>query len=202
MQTICRALRRALHTVLRAVLPAVLVAAGLVGVLAAVSAPAAQADGDPGSDVLVYQNLFVTAYANMPIAEEVALGNLLTTAGKDGFPIRVAVISQASDLGAITALWDEPAAYARFLGVELSLAYQQRLLVVMPDGLGFYWQGHSTAAAYRILGKVRVAAGGAGLASTAETAVCTRSTSLMSVERIVPVACLWKKLEELFMMVS
>ena len=177
MLTISRAWGHALCAVLRAVLRAVLVAAGIVGVLAAVSAPAARADGDPGSDVLVYQNLFVTAYANMPIAEEVQLGNLLTTAGKDGFPVRVAVISQASDLGAITALWNEPQAYARFLGVELSLAYQQRLLVVMPDGLGFYWQGHSTAAAYRVLGKVPVAAGGTGLATTAAAAVRTLASA-------------------------
>ena len=31
---------------------------------------------------------------------------------------------------------------------------------------------------------------------------CTRSTSLISVERMVPVACLWKKLEERLMVAS
>ena len=37
---------------------------------------------------------------------------------------------------------------------------------------------------------------------TALTAVWTRSTSLIKVERMVPVACLWKKLAERFMIVS
>ncbi len=108
-------------------------------------APAARADGDPGSDVLVYQNLFVAADANISIPQQVELGNLLTSADKAGFPIRVAVISQPADLGAITALWRKPAAYASFLGTELSLAYAQRLLIVMPNGFGFNWQGHSAS---------------------------------------------------------
>lgn len=133
--------------------------------------PAARADGDPGSDVLVYQNLFVAADADMSIPQQVALGDLLTAAARGGFPIRVAVIAEQDDLGAITALWGKPAAYARFLGIELSLAYTQRLLVVMPDGFGFYWQGHQTAAADRVLDRLSVATGGNGLAMAAETAV-------------------------------
>ena len=83
----------------------------------------------------------------------------------------MAVIATPNDLGAITALWKKPASYARFLGVELSLAYAQRLLVVMPNGFGFNWQGHSTAGAYRVLGKLPLAAAGSGLATAAETAV-------------------------------
>jgi cytochrome oxidase Cu insertion factor (SCO1/SenC/PrrC family) len=138
---------------------------------AGVLAPAARADGDPGSDVLVYQNLFVAADANISIPQQVELGNLLTSADQAGFPIRVAVISQPTDLGAITALWQKPAAYANFLGTELSLAYAQRLLIVMPDGFGFNWQGHSATAAYQVLGGLHIGPGGAGLAAAAETAV-------------------------------
>jgi len=148
-----------------------LVAAGLAACALGFLAPAAQADGDPGSDVLVYQNLFVAADANMPVQQQVQLGSLLTAADKDGFPVRVAVISQPDDLGAITALWQKPAAYASFLGTELSLAYAQRLLVVMPNGFGFNWQGHSAAAAYRVLDGVRIGAGGSGLATAAANAV-------------------------------
>jgi hypothetical protein len=121
--------------------------------------------------VLVYQNLFAAADANVSVAQQVELGDLLTAADSDGFQIRVAIIATPADLGAITALWDKPASYARFLGVELSLAYAQRLLVVMPDGFGFNWQGHSTAAAYRVLGKLPIGRGGNGLAAAAETAV-------------------------------
>jgi cytochrome oxidase Cu insertion factor (SCO1/SenC/PrrC family) len=133
--------------------------------------PAARADGDPGSDVLVYQNLFIAADAGVSVPQQEALGNLLTAAGKDGFPIRVAVIAQRDDLGAITALWQQPAAYARFLGVELSLAYAQRLLVVMPDGFGFNWAGHSATAADQVLGRLSVGRGAGGLVSATKTAV-------------------------------
>jgi len=154
-------------TALRRVLLAALLAVLALGALS----PAARADGDPGSDVLVYQNLFVAADANMSIPQQVTLEDLLTDAARGGFPIRVAVIAEQDDLGAITALWGKPTAYARFLGIELSLAYTQRLLVVMPDGFGFYWQGHQTAAADRVLARLSVAAGGNGLATAAETAV-------------------------------
>jgi cytochrome oxidase Cu insertion factor (SCO1/SenC/PrrC family) len=150
----------------RALLGAVL-AVCAVGVLA----PAARADGDPGSDVLVYQNLFVAADANISVPQQVELGNLLTSADQAGFPIRVAVISQPADLGAITALWRKPAAYANFLGTELSLAYAQRLLIVMPSGFGFSWQGHSASGAYQVLGGLQIGPGGTGLANAAETAV-------------------------------
>jgi cytochrome oxidase Cu insertion factor (SCO1/SenC/PrrC family) len=153
--------------VLRRVLVAAVLAACALGFLS----PAARADGDPGSDVLVYQNLFVAADANVSMQQQIQLGNLLAEADKDGFPVRVAVVSQADDLGAITALWRKPAAYASFLGTELSLAYAQRLLVVMPNGFGFNWPGHSAAAAYRVLDGLRIGAGGPALATAAQDAV-------------------------------
>ena len=65
----------------------------------------------------------------------------------------------------------QPARYARFLGLELSLAYKQRLLVVMPNGFGFNWPGHSTAAAYRLLGEHPDRARRRRLAHAAESAV-------------------------------
>jgi cytochrome oxidase Cu insertion factor (SCO1/SenC/PrrC family) len=148
--------------------------------------PAARADGDPGSDVLVYQNLFVAADSNISIAQQVELGDLLTSASGSGFTIRVAIIATPADLGAITQLWRKPASYASFLGIELSLAYSQRLLVVMPDGFGFNWQGHSTAGADQLLGKIAVKPGGSGLATSAETAV--RALAAASGVRLAPTA--------------
>jgi cytochrome oxidase Cu insertion factor (SCO1/SenC/PrrC family) len=153
-------------TVRRALL-ALLLALGLLGALAT----NARADGDPGSDVLVYQNLFVAADANVSVPQQLELGNLLRAAATAGFPVRVAIVSQPNDLGAVTALWRKPAAYASFLGTELSLAYAQRLLIVMPNGFGFNWPGHSANAAYGVLGGVRIAPGGAGLATAAQNAV-------------------------------
>jgi cytochrome oxidase Cu insertion factor (SCO1/SenC/PrrC family)/thiol-disulfide isomerase/thioredoxin len=84
-------------------------------------------------------------------------------------PIRVAIISHRSDLGAITGLWHRPQAYAHFLGYELSLAYKGELVVVMPNGFGFNWPGHSTAAA-RGLSSIAIRPGGAGLAAAAQAA--------------------------------
>ena len=168
---------------LRRALLAVVLAVAALGLLG----PAARADGDPGSDVLVYQNLFVAADSNISVPQQVELGNLLTAADKDGFAVRVAVVATPNDLGAITALWKQPASYARFLGVELSLAYAQRLLVVMPNGYGFSWQGHSTASAYRVLGQLPVGSGASGLVTAAETAV--RSLAAASGVRVtVPAA--------------
>jgi cytochrome oxidase Cu insertion factor (SCO1/SenC/PrrC family)/thiol-disulfide isomerase/thioredoxin len=131
----------------------------------------ARADGDPGSDVLVSQNLFVAADAGLSVKQQVQLGNVLQTAGRSGFPVRVAIIAHRDDLGAVTALWGQPRAYARFLGQELSLAYQQRLLVVMPSGFGFNWPGHSAGPAFRTLAKLAIRPGGSGLLSASQAAV-------------------------------
>jgi cytochrome oxidase Cu insertion factor (SCO1/SenC/PrrC family)/thiol-disulfide isomerase/thioredoxin len=140
-------------------------------VWAAVSPGAARADGDPGSDVLVYQPLFVTSTAGVPVSRQVALDGLLAQAKRAGVPIRVAIIAHPTDLGAVGELWGKPRAYARFLGYELSLSYKQRLLVVMPSGFGVSWPKHSTQGAYRALAATRVPAGGDGLAGAAESAV-------------------------------
>jgi cytochrome oxidase Cu insertion factor (SCO1/SenC/PrrC family)/thiol-disulfide isomerase/thioredoxin len=121
--------------------------------------------------VLVYQPLFLASDAGISVTEQVKLGGLLDSAQRAGFPVRVAIISGPSDLGAVTQLWQKPQTYARFLGIELSLTYTGRLLVVMPNGFGFNWPGHSSAAAYRTLGRIRIGAGGSGLANAAETAV-------------------------------
>jgi cytochrome oxidase Cu insertion factor (SCO1/SenC/PrrC family)/thiol-disulfide isomerase/thioredoxin len=137
----------------------------------AVSPGAARADGDPGSDVLVYQSLFVTSSAGVSVAKQVQLNGLLAQAKEAGVPIRVAVIAHPSDLGAVGELWGKPRAYARFLGYELSLSYRQRLLVVMPSGFGVSWPRHATQSAYHALAGTHIAAGGDGLATAAETAV-------------------------------
>jgi cytochrome oxidase Cu insertion factor (SCO1/SenC/PrrC family)/thiol-disulfide isomerase/thioredoxin len=140
-------------------------------VWAAVSPGAARADGDPGSDVLVYQSLFVTSTAGVSVSKQVALDRLLAQAKRAGVPIRVAIIAHPTDLGAVGELWGKPRAYARFLGYELSLSYRHRLLVVMPGGFGVSWPKHSTQGAYRALAATHISGGGDGLAAAAESAV-------------------------------
>ncbi len=141
-----------------------------IAVLAA-GTQAARADGDPGSDVLVYQPLFLTADAGVSVNEQVRLSELLQAASRSGFPIRVAIIARQTDLGAVTALWRKPRAYARFLGLELSLAYTGRLLVLMPNGFGFNWPGHPATTAYLSLSRISIATGGGGLADAVQAAV-------------------------------
>ena len=142
-----------------------------VALIAGAVSPVARADGDPGSDVLVYQDLFAGSDAGLSVQQQVQLGDLLKTAAREGFPVRVAIIASPFDLGSVTELWHQPREYARFLGIELSLAYKQRLLVVMPNGFGFNWPGHSAAPGYRALGGIPIGSGGAGLFNAAEAAV-------------------------------
>ena len=144
----------------------------LLAILITAAVPqGAFADGDPGSDVLVYEPLFLAADSGISVQQQAGLGNLLGSARRSGFQIRVAIIAGPSDLGAITGLWRKPRLYARFLGLELSLAYRGRLLVVMPNGFGFNWPGQETAPAYRVLDGISVGSGAAGLAGSAQSAV-------------------------------
>jgi hypothetical protein len=139
--------------------------------LATATAPTARADGDPASDYLLVQKVFLSYELASYPQQEHALTKLVAQANKQGFTIRVAVIDSAYDLGSVTVLWRKPQTYARFLGAELSFVYKQRLLVVMPNGFGFNWPKHSPKAGYAVLAKLHVEHGGAGLLASATAAV-------------------------------
>lgn len=155
--------------------------------MAGLFTPPARADGDPASDFLLSQTVFVPADANVSAQQQARLSALVRAAGRAGFPIRVAIIPNAYDLGSITALWLKPGTYARFLGIELSLAYKRPLLVVMPNGFGVNWPGHSPAPEYRLLRKIPVRAVGGGLIAGAEAAVLVLA-SADGVKIAVPLA--------------
>jgi hypothetical protein len=101
----------------------------------------ARADGDPASDVLAGQSLFLPQDAGVRVSQQAQLSTLLATARRAGVPIREALIASPADLGSITALWRRPQDYARFLGQELGIVYRGALLVVMPNGYGVYGVG-------------------------------------------------------------
>ncbi len=164
VRTICLAL---LVGRVRTICLALLVAALTGGGLASM----ARADGDPASDYLLSRQVFLTSQPSSASSSQRQLVASVAAANRAGFGIRVAVISSAYDLGSITALWRRPLVYARFLGEELSLVYKQRLLVVMPNGFGFFWDGHSAGSADRLLARLPIEPGGAGLARAAQTAV-------------------------------
>jgi hypothetical protein len=98
----------------------------------------ARADGDPASDVLASQSLFLPGDAGIPVAGQRQLSALLASAHRTGFPVRVALIASRADLGSITELWHQPERYAQFLGQELGLVFKGTLLVAMPNGYGVY----------------------------------------------------------------
>jgi cytochrome oxidase Cu insertion factor (SCO1/SenC/PrrC family) len=151
-------------TALVLLLAVMLAAAGAV-------APAARADGDPASDVLVSQALFVPADAGLSSRQQAQLSSFLAAAKGSGLQVRVAVIPDAYDLGSVAALWRKPGAYAEFLGIELSLVYKQALLVVMPNGVGLHWPEHATAGADRVLARLVPGSGAAGIVAGTEAAV-------------------------------
>ena len=120
-----------------------LVAAGLIAtMLVAIVWPrVVLADGDPASDVLGSQPLFLPQDAASAAKEQAELEALLASAANSGYPVRVALIASRSDLGSVTALWEHPQSYADFLAQELAATYKGRLLVVMPAGYGLHLPG-------------------------------------------------------------
>ena len=144
-------------------------AAVLALALAALAPGVARADGDPASDVLYTQGVFVPQDAGAPPADITRLAALVRESRRAGYPVKVAVVASSYDLGSVTALWRRPQTYAHFLGVELSLLYRGRLLTVMPNGLGVYHHGQPVTRETAVLRGVEVDRG--NLVATAATAV-------------------------------
>jgi hypothetical protein len=112
--------------------------AALIVVTVCLSAPsAAQANGDPASDYLLAQSVFLPFTTKIDSDAVKRLGVVLREADKQHFRIRVALILSPSDLGTAFSLFGKPQKYAAFLGLELSFVYRDRLLVVMPNGYGY-----------------------------------------------------------------
>lgn len=143
----------------------------------------ARADGDPASDVLTSQTLFLGQDAGLSALQQAQLRAELSAARISGDQIRVAIIASSADLGSVTELWRQPQNYATFLGQELSLVYRGQLLVVMPNGLGTY--GLRAAAGRSVLTEVRVR----GLGATAVAAIqriASASGHPITVPRVAP----------------
>ena len=130
----------------------VLVAAAAAAVLVV---PAARANGDPASDVLITQQVFLPFAAPISSSAQEELTKTVAAANARGYKVRVAVIAFTGDLGTAVSLWRHPQAYAKFLGSELAFAYANRLLVAMPSGFGFYRGRRPAARERRVLERVR-----------------------------------------------
>jgi hypothetical protein len=100
-------------------------------------APSALADGDPASDILVPPGtrVYMTNGATDGSLEK-TVQSTAQSVSDAGLPIKVAIIGNKTDLGAVPQLWAQPQTYARFLGAELRFVYKDTLLIVMPQGFG------------------------------------------------------------------
>jgi hypothetical protein len=102
----------------------------------AIAPSAAEADGDPASDVLLLQDVYLPYAPGVPPQLGRTITALLKTTRKAGFPLKVAVIADPQDLGAVPQLFGKPQQYAGFLQSEISFNSKRPLLVVMPAGYG------------------------------------------------------------------
>jgi hypothetical protein len=146
-------------------------AAAAAAAIYALSAPVSLADGDPASDTLLEQSVFMP-YSAPSQSAQLALQQAVGEVYAHGNRIKVALIYDQTDLGSIPSLFGHPSDYAHFLGVELGLWYVGPLLVVMPAGFGVYDGGRTTTAEEAALHQLHVdASSPEGLAHSATTAV-------------------------------
>jgi hypothetical protein len=115
-------------------LPVLAVAAALAP-LALAPAPAL-ADGDPASDVLLLQDVYLPYAPGVPAPLGKTITDLLKTTRKKGFPLKVAIIAAPKDLGAVPQFFARPQSYAPFLESEIAFNTKKPLLTVMPQGYG------------------------------------------------------------------
>ena len=140
--------------------------------LAGLAPAVARADGDPASDFLIVQDVFLPYEVKLPPGKADQLTGLVHAANVGGYRVKVALIASPYDLGAVTPLWGRPQRYARFLGQELFYVYKGRLLIVMPNGYGIYHHGKPITAERRLLnGLPTAAATGADVATAATIGV-------------------------------
>jgi hypothetical protein len=133
-------------------------AKGIVALVVAIvclGAPSlARANGDPASDYLLTQNLFLPFTTKIDQTSVKRLNALLAEAKAQHFPIRAALVLAPSDLGTAFSLFGKPEKYAQFLGLELEFVYRDRLLVVMPSGYGYAVKGDPDPQASAVLKKL------------------------------------------------
>jgi hypothetical protein len=134
-------------------------------------ATTARADGDPASDVLVTSNTFFPSPPPAREAQTLLSQSVQAVLAKQD-RVKIAVIESVNDLGSVPSLFGKPQAYAKFLGLELRNVYSGALLIVMPQGFGFYSGGGPTGRATGVLDGISISDTSAdGLTRSAAKAV-------------------------------
>jgi hypothetical protein len=96
----------------------------------------ALADGDPASDVLISSTLYtpVAQKISPPVLQQ--LQRTIEQANAGGFQVRVALILDRTDLGAVPQLYGNPTSYVRLLSAELFYVWKGAVIAVQPSGIG------------------------------------------------------------------
>jgi hypothetical protein len=141
--------------------------------VASLGATVALADGDPASDYLIGQQVFLSYDAKVPKAAQQKLLAAVRSANAQEFRVRVALIWSSYDLGSVPELFRKPHYYARFLDTEDSYWFKRttHLVVVMPNGLGYAQWKHDPAAGYQTIAGIKFAPTPSGMAAAAASAV-------------------------------
>jgi hypothetical protein len=115
----------------------ILVSVAALALVAALVAPwAARADGDPASDTLLIQPLYT------PVSQKISpnvlstLNATIAAANTAGFKVRVALILDRTDLGAVPQLFGHPLQYVHLLAGELYYGWKGGIIAVQPSGIG------------------------------------------------------------------
>lgn len=137
---------------LRRILRPLAIALSLIVCLQAASG--ALADGDPASDVLVGSPVFFPYQPTVSAPLQRSLEETLAMLRARGLDLKVAIIGNPYDLGAVPDLFGRPQAYAEFLEQEISFQHPQPLLVVMPAGFGLVRAASAAALAGLRVNKV------------------------------------------------
>jgi hypothetical protein len=124
----------------------------LVAALLLLAVPSvARANGDPASDYLLVQSVFLPFNAKVDPAAAKELADTIRAADEKGFKVKVAVVGSRYDLGTAFSLYNKAQRYAQFLGLELSFQFHDHLIVVMPNGYGVSIDGKSDPAGIKVV---------------------------------------------------
>jgi hypothetical protein len=130
------------------------------------------ADGDPASDVLLASTIYtpVAQKISPPVLQQ--LQRTLVQADAAGFRVRVALILDRTDLGAVPQLYGHPAKYVKLLAAELYYAWKDTVIAVQPSGIGVQ-NIEPLAPAQKLADSIHVArpATADALAGAADTAI-------------------------------
>jgi hypothetical protein len=108
----------------------------LAALAALVALPSlAAADGDPPSDVLITNSLYtpVSQKISPPVLQE--LQTTIREANAGGFKVRVALVLDTTDLGAVPQMLGHPVKYVKLLASELVYAWKGAVVAVQPTGV-------------------------------------------------------------------